>query len=186
MFATPRVLTLSLLLLAPPTLVHAEPPAEGQAAPDFALASLRGKSVKLSAVTEQGPVALIVLRGYPGYQCPVCNRQVQDYLHNAQAFAELGIRVLLVYPGPGEQLGQRASEFVSDKTLPAHFDLLLDPDYRLTNAYDVRWNAPKESAYPSTFLIDAKGMIFFTRISKTHGGRTTAAEVLELFRNKKR
>lgn len=186
MFLTPRVFALSLMLLAPLAVLRAEPPAQGQAAPDFSLTSLKGESIKLSDVTAKGPVALIVLRGYPGYQCPICNRQVQDYLHNGQAFADMGIRVLLVYPGPGEQLDQRAREFVTDKTLPAHFDLLLDPDYKFTNAYDLRWNAPKETAYPSTFLIDSKGMIFFTRISKTHGGRTTAAEVLELFRNEKR
>lgn len=178
MILSPRVLVLPFLLLASP---YAEPPAQGQAAPDFTLPSLRGETVKLSDATRRGPVALIVLRGFPGYQCPICNRQVQDYLHKAQAFADAAIHVLLVYPGPAQELPRRAHEFVADKPLPPHFDLLLDPDYKFTLAYGLRWDAPKETAYPSTFLIDSKGVVFFRKISKSHGSRTTAAEVLERF-----
>jgi len=122
---------------------------------------------------------LVVLRGYPGYQCPFCNRQVQDYLSRSADFARLGARVLLVYPGPGDMLNQRASEFLAGRMLPANFSLLLDPDYQFTNLYGLRWEAPKETAYPSTFLIDAKGSVFFAKVAKAHGGRTTAAEMLE-------
>ena len=186
MFLYSRLAVLPILLVAGLSVIRAEPPAMGQAAPDFTLTSLNGQPVKLSDATQKGDVALVVLRGYPGYQCPICNRQVQDYIHNAQAFADAGLRVLLVYPGPAQELPDRAREFVSDKTLPAHFDLLLDPDYKFTLAYDLRWDAAQETAYPSTFLIDSKGMIFFARISKSHGGRTSAAEVLELVRNRKR
>jgi len=48
--------------------IAAVPPAEGTKAPDFSLKSLAGKTVRLSTLTKQGPVALVVLRGYPGYQ----------------------------------------------------------------------------------------------------------------------
>ena len=94
-------------------------------------------------------------------------------------FARLGARVLLVYPGPGDMLNQRASEFLAGRMLPANFSLLLDPAYQFTNLYGLRWEAPKETAYPSTFLIDAKGSVFFAKVAKAHGGRTTAAEMLE-------
>ena len=53
------------------------------------------------------------------------------------------------------------------------------PDYRFTNMYWLRWDTPKETAYPATFLIDAKGTVFFVKIVREHGGRTTAAEVLD-------
>ncbi|MCX6612325.1 MAG: redoxin family protein [Acidobacteria bacterium] len=66
-----------------------------------------------------------------------------------------------------------------DKNLPAGFELVLDPDYKFTTQYGLRWDAPQETAYPSTFLIDSKGMVFFSKISKTHGGRTTTTEILE-------
>lgn len=155
-------------------------PAVGEKAPDFTLSTTEGKSIRLSEETAKGPVVLVVLRGYPGYQCPLCNQQAHDFLKNSQGFQDAKVRVILVYPGPPENLGARASEFLTDKKLPAHFTLLLDPDYQFTNAYGLRWDAPKETAYPSTFLIDRKGIIFFAKISKTHGGRTKAGELLEI------
>ena len=160
-------------------LAAAAPPTVGDKAPDFKLSTPEGKSVQLSEVTGKGPVVLVVLRGYPGYQCPYCNRQVQDFVQKSQGFADAGARVVLVYPGPPQELGAKANEFLADKKLPEHFDLVLDPGYGFTNSYGLRWDAPHETAYPSTFLIDRQGAIFFSKIVKEHGGRTTAAEVLD-------
>jgi peroxiredoxin len=167
-----------LVLAAPAPSAWAAPPAVGEKPPDFALQTLHGKTVRLSELTSRGRVVLIVLRGYPGYQCPFCNRQVQDFLQESQAFAQAGAHVVMVYPGPQQDLRIRAKEFVADQTLPSHFDLLLDPGYEFTHLYGVRWDAPRETAYPSTFLIDQDGIVFFARISKGHGGRTTAKEIL--------
>lgn len=148
----------------------AAPPATGDLAPDFTLNDLAGKRVTLSEF--KGPVALIVLRGFPGYQCPICNRQVRELIANASGFA--GRTVLLVYPGPQD----KAAEFTSDKTLPANMHLLLDPDYKFTLQYGLRWEAPKETAYPSTFILDKTRRIRFAKVSNSHGGRTSAAEVI--------
>lgn len=167
------------LFLAAGLAAVAAPPVVGDKAPDFALQSLRGQTVRLSQLTARGPVALIVLRGFPGYQCPICNRQVHEFLGEAKAFAGAGAQVVMIYPGPGQDLRSRAEEFTADKTFPDHFNLLLDPDYQFTNLYQLRWDAPKETAYPSTFLIDRRGLVFFAKISNSHGGRTTAVEVLD-------
>jgi thioredoxin-dependent peroxiredoxin len=176
-----RFIALSLAALAASSLsVSTASPAVGEKAPDFKLSTPEGKQVRLSETIGKGTVALVVLRGYPGYQCPYCNRQVQDFLENSDRFTQAGVHVLLVYPGPPGELKAKADEFLKDKHLPANFDLLLDPGYEFTNAYGLRWNAPKETAYPSTFLIDSQGSIFFSRIAKAHGGRTTAVEILDL------
>ena len=161
------------------------PPAVGEKAPDFALSTVAGKSIKLSELIAKSPVALIVLRGYPGYQCPYCNLQVQDFLKKAEDFAAAGVQVVLVYPGPPDNLNTRANEFLAEKKLPDHFNLLLDPGYEFTNLYGLRWDAPRETAYPSTFLIDQKGIVFFAKVSKVHGGRTNAAEILDALAKKK-
>jgi peroxiredoxin len=153
------------------------PPAVGHKAPDFALMSTRGATFRLSERLT-GNVVLVVLRGYPGYQCPNCNRQVQDFIQRAPAFAEAGASVIFVYPGPPHQLAAKAGEFLKEKKLPDHFEMLLDPDYVFTKAYGLRWDAAKETAYPSTFLIDRQGGVFFSKIVKSHGGRTTATEIL--------
>jgi peroxiredoxin len=155
----------------------AAPPQTGQVAPRFTLNSLSGQRVTVPAAGSK--TALIVLRGFPGYQCPLCKRQVQDFIRNAQAFQELDIKVVMVYPGPAAELEAKAKEMMLDKSLPANFELLLDPGYQFTNLYGLRWDAPKETAYPATFLINGKGEIYFAKISNSHGGRATAAEAIE-------
>ncbi len=157
----------------------------GEKAPDFSLATPTGKTVRLSEMISKGPVVLVVLRGYPGYQCPYCNRQVQDFIQQSQGFANSGARVVMVYPGPPQDLGAKANEFLVDKKLPDNFDLVLDPGYEFTNLYGLRWNAVRETAYPSTFLIDHQGVVFFSKIVKEHGGRTTAAEILDAMPKRK-
>lgn len=166
---------LGFLLAAP---AWTAPPAAGQTATDFTLNALDGSPTQLSALLTKGPVALIVLRGFPGYQCPLCNRQVQDLVQNAEGFAKAGLRVLLVYPGPAAGLQQRAAEFATDKKLPAHFTMVLDPDYRFTNQYDLRWEAKNETAYPAAFLLDGTSKITFAKVSNSHGGRASAKELL--------
>ena len=159
--------------------VLAETPAVGAKAADFTLLTPTGKSVTLSAERGGHPLVLVILRGFPGYQCPYCNRQVQDFIQKSQGFADAGAHVILVYPGPPQDLTAKANEFLTDKTLPANFDLVLDPGYEFTNLYGLRWDAAQETAYPSTFLIDRQGVVFFSKIVKEHGGRTTATEIMD-------
>jgi alkyl hydroperoxide reductase subunit AhpC len=54
----------------------------------------------------------------------------------------------------------------------------LDPDYTFTLRYGLRWDAPRETAYPSTFVIDRGGVVRFALVSRTHDGRAPAADVL--------
>ena len=154
------------------------PPAVGQMAKDFELTALDGKSVKLSTLNDAGPVVLVVLRGYPGYQCPICSKQFAELIGKADEFKSLGAQVVFVYPGPADQLKAHADEFVQGRAYPDNFRILLDPAYSFTNAYGLRWDAPKETAYPSTFVIDPQGKITFAQVSKTHGGRSKVADVI--------
>ena len=96
----------------------------GQTAKDVEFQPLKGaEKTKLSELTKDGPVVLVVLRGYPGYQCPICTRQVADLRSKADDFDKLGAKVVLVYPGPGpaESLKKLANEFLGDKDLPKPF-----------------------------------------------------------------
>jgi peroxiredoxin len=157
----------------------AQTPDIGQKAPDFTLSTPEGHTLSLSGLTSKGTVVLIVLRGFPGYQCPYCQRQVHDFVTNSDRFAAFGAQVLLVYPGPPADLDQRAREFLAkENELPANLHLVIDPDYKFTNQYGLRWDAPKETAYPTTFLIDRHDVVFFRKISRAHGDRTTANDVL--------
>lgn len=154
-------------------------PEVGHKAPDFTLNDLAGKPVTLSKLAAGKPVALVVLRGFPGYQCPICTFQVADLMKNADKLADAETNVLLVYPGPAENLGEKAEEFIRGKKLPEHFSYVTDPDYTFTNAYGLRWDAPKETAYPSTFVIGTDGVVRYAKVSKTHGGRAKADQILK-------
>jgi thioredoxin-dependent peroxiredoxin len=151
----------------------------GDTAPDVSLQPLEGnEQVKLSSLTKDGPVVLVVLRGYPGYQCPICFRQVGDLIRHADEFERLGAKVVLVYPGPADELSERAHEFLRDIRLPEPFVMMIDPDYAFTNLYHLRWDEPRETAYPSTFVLDPDRKVTFRTISFSHGGRAKADDVL--------
>lgn len=157
----------------------AAPPAVGDTARDFTLTSLAGGPVALSETLGKGPVVLVMLRGWPGYDCPFCTRQFGDYLAHADELQAAGARVLFVYPGAGEGLRGHAANFTAGKPIPAHFTFLLDPDFVFTNLYGLRWDAPQETAYPSTFVLNSRGRIIFAQVSKEHGGRVAVADVLK-------
>ena len=158
----------------------AETPAVGAKAPDFTLSTPTGKAVRMSKEEHGHELVLVVLRGFPGYQCPYCVRQVHDFIDHASDFAAKNTRVLLVYPGPPASLDQHAKEFLDKQAeLPSNIVLVTDPDYAVTNMYGLRWDAPHETAYPSTFVLDKKGMIVFEKISHTHGDRLSAQDALD-------
>jgi len=151
----------------------------GSTAADVEFQPLEGDGpVKLSTLTAEGPVALVVLRGWPGYQCPICSRQVADLRRHAEEFKQLGATVVLVYPGPAENLDEHAREFLRGSKLPVPFLFVVDPDYSFTNLYQLRWDAPRETSYPSTFVLDGNRVVRFRKISTSHGGRARTDDVL--------
>lgn len=157
----------------------ASPPTVGDTAPDFTLNTLDGKAVSLKEQIAKQRVVLVVLRGWPGYQCPVCTKQVHDFVSKADEFKGKAT-VLMVYPGPAEKLKEHAEEFLKNKGWPKEFIFVTDPDYTFTKAYGLRWDAPGETAYPSTFVVDQAGKVRFAKVSKSHGGRSSAEEVIKV------
>lgn len=178
--ALSRFLAVSLLsALLPFLTLAAEPPKVGAPAPDFTLKNLTDETVKLSELTATGNVVLVVLRGWPGYQCPLCTKQVRDFSAAAAEFARAGARVVMVYPGPSDKLKAHAQEFLTRADWPKDFIMVIDPDFAMVNAYGLRWEAKSETAYPSTFIIDRKGIVRTAKVSHSHGDRSVAHEVAQ-------
>jgi peroxiredoxin len=157
----------------------ANAPKVGDMASDFRLKTLDDQSVRLSDLTAKSDVVLVVLRGWPGYQCPLCARQAHDFVGNAEKLKAAGAQVVMVYPGPTDDLKAHATEFLHDKGWPRDFLLVLDPDYSFTKSYGLRWDAPRETAYPSTFIINKEGKVTFAHVSKQHGDRVGSDAVLK-------
>lgn len=159
-----------------------EPPAIGDKAPPLALDNLQGERITLADQLKQGPVVLMVLRGFPGYQCPICNRQVGQYITDSDQIRGSKASVIMVYPGPSQGLKLHANEFVTGKTLPEGYHFVIDPDFQFVTSWGLRWDAPRETAYPSTFVIDSSGTVRFAKVSRTHGDRAPVADVVGALR----
>jgi peroxiredoxin len=165
------------------SMMTAAPPKVGEMASDFTLKTLDGQSVRLNELTAKSDVVLVELRGWPGYQCPLCTIQVHDFVRNAEKIKATGVQVVMVYPGPAEDLKAHATEFLSDKSWPEGYLFVLDPDFSVTKAYGLRWDAPGETAYPSTFIINKDGKVTYAHISKEHGNRVISDTVLKMLRH---
>ena len=168
-----------VLALSLRTSPAATTPVVGDAAPNFSLKTLEDKPVDLKQLTAKQPVVLVVLRGWPGYQCPICTRQVQGFTRKAADFAAHGAQVVMVYPGPAADLKAHAAEFLQNKEWPKDLVFVIDPDYTFTNAYGLRWDAKNETAYPSTFIIATDNKVRFVHVSKQHGDRVDSAAALK-------
>jgi len=128
---------LGLCALLVGTTGFAQIPAVGAKAPDFTLMTPTGTSVELAKQEDGKPLVLVVLRGFPGYQCPYCQKQVHDFVEHASDFSAKNATVLLVYPGPPAELDQRAKEFLAKEAkLPANIVLVTDPDYKMRTCMD--------------------------------------------------
>jgi thioredoxin-dependent peroxiredoxin len=177
-----QIISVALAISFTFKLSAADAPNVGEKAPDFVLKTVDQKSVRLAELTAKSSVVLLVLRGWPGYQCPLCTAQVQDYIGSSEQFSKTKARVVMVYPGPSDHLKARAQEFLESKQWPKDFIFVMDPDYAMVNAYGLRWDAPNETAYPATFVLDRKGIVRFAKISHTHGDRTKAMDITKALR----
>jgi thioredoxin-dependent peroxiredoxin len=152
------------------------PPKVGEVAPDFELRDLKGEKVSLKQLMTDSPVVLLVLRGWYGRQCPICNRQVGEFLSKKSELSK--VQVVMIYPGESDQLDEHAKQFIGSKSFPDNYHFLLDPDFKFTKAWGLRWETPGETAYPSTFVVDQKQKLVFGKTVISHGDRADVATVL--------
>jgi peroxiredoxin len=156
---------------------------EGDKAPDFEL-PIQGQDayVTLSELVKDGPVAVIVLRGYPGYQCGICNRQVGSMVNRAKALGTAvgnkPNRVVLVYPGPEQGLDRYAKEFLGARDLPEPLVMVRDQAMEMISEWGLRWDAPRETAYPAAYVIGPGRRVKWAMVSDSHAGRATVEEIL--------
>ena len=159
------------------------PPQVGEKAVNFELPTVGADDfIELKQEYAKGPVAVIVLRGYPGYQCPLCNQQVGALINRAKALAKETHRVILVYPGEPTELERHAEQFIGSRAVPGPLVLVRDPGMEMVKSWGLRWDAPRETAYPASFVINKNGRVAWSKISESHAGRSTADEILKEFR----
>ena len=121
-------------------------------------------------------------RGSGRGQCELCSAQVGGLINRAKALSEVAHRVILVYPGEPDLLQRHADEFIGSRSVPDPIVMIRDPGLKMVNEWGLRWNAPRETAYPATYVIKKNGRIAWSKISNSHAGRTTANEIITQLR----
>ena len=99
-----------------------------------------------------------------------------------KTIGELAHRVILVYPGEPDELQRHADEFIGSRSIPDPLVIVRDPDMQMVTEWGLRWDAPRETAYPATFVINKNRRVAFAKVSKSHAGRTTPDEILRELR----
>jgi peroxiredoxin Q/BCP len=145
---------------------------EGKPAPDFALTSDEGTTVRLSELRGKP----VVVYFYPKDDTPGCTAQACGIRDNYDAFGERGAVVLGISPDDESS----HVKFKQKYGLP--FTLLADPDHKVADAYGV-WG--ERSMYRkkymgierSTFVIDSEGNV--SRVMRRVKPDTHAQQVLD-------
>jgi thioredoxin-dependent peroxiredoxin len=145
---------------------------EGKPAPDFALTSDGGESVKLSDLRGKP----VVLYFYPKDDTPGCTAQACGIRDDYGQFEKRGAIVLGVSPDDESS----HVKFKEKYGLP--FTLLADPTHEVSEEYGV-WKEKNFAGKKymgverSTFLIDSQGTV--TKVMRRVKPDTHAADVLE-------
>jgi peroxiredoxin Q/BCP len=145
---------------------------EGRPAPDFALTSDEGATVRLSELRGKP----VVVYFYPKDDTPGCTAQACGIRDNYDGFGERGAVVLGISPDDESS----HVKFKQKYGLP--FTLLADPDHKVADAYGV-WG--ERSMYGkkymgierSTFVIDPEGNV--SKVMRRVKPDTHAQQVLD-------
>lgn len=165
----------------------------GTRAPNFALPSALGETVRLSDQLTQGPV---VLTFYRGAWCPYCNLQLRALKESQPHFEHYGARLIAVTP----QTPDRSLEQYRKDAYP--FQILSDLDDSVMKAYNLYFVVPESlrsvyiqdfnldiAAYngngryglpvPGTFVIDQQGIIRAVFADTDYTKRMEPAAIIE-------
>lgn len=130
----------------------AAPPAVGAHAPDFALATPSGATIKLSDLRGK-----IVVLNFFATWCPPCRAETPDLIKTSSQYLKRGVVFLGVDKREPADL---VTQFAAAKGV--EFPLVLDTDGKVDELYDVR-------AIPTTYIIGRDGRIQYRQVDQLEG-----------------
>ena len=138
----------------------------GKSLPDFAAADEQGNPVR-SAQLIGSPTVMLFVRGN---WCPFCTRQVEALTRYYKEIVDLGARLIFVTPKPLETT-RRVAEFFE-----VEFDFWLDDQLNAVKQLgllmpakvpgDHRKEYGADTVWPTALVIDAAGIIRFSKLSR--------------------
>ncbi len=157
----------------------------GQRAIDFELPIVNGDGyLSLSDTYKGGPTVVIFLRGYPGYQCPIClDGKSTRWSTAPKCSHQAAHRVVLVYPGQTRDSSASRRFHGSRGDCPSRWSSLRDDDHESRESVGraMEFN-PRETAYPATFVLDRYGRVAWKKVSRSHAERSSVEEILKELR----
>lgn len=144
----------------------------GDRMPGFALEDQEGAKRELP---DGKPLVLVF---YRGQWCPFCRWELTGLQTVNRGVSDLGAEIIGVTPdtpAESEDLRQRLS---------LSFSLLSDPDLKVTDTYGLRHKAGRASTgqdmpFPTTFIVDAQGVVRAKFENETYRDRPSPKDVLE-------
>jgi peroxiredoxin len=150
-------------------------------AEDAPLVDQNGDTVRVSDYRGD-PVVLIFTRGWIGHVCPYCATYSAQIAFRYDEIKAVGGRVLMVFP-TAEAGDDKIAEFTAacrevleyegEEALP--FPVFLDPARRATEEFNLLGDLSK----PSTFVLDAEGVVRFGFVGDEPHERPSVDKILE-------
>lgn len=131
-------------------------PLIGKTAPDFELVNSNDESVRLSPLTDKGPVVLVF---YYGYNCSHCVAQLFALQKDLELFEELDAQVVAISADTPEFTREQFAEYGGFT-----FPVLSDADYAVSEDWSVYVrpsDTELEDLVHGTFVIDGNGTVVF-------------------------
>ena len=138
----------------------------GKSLPDFAAADEQGNPVR-SMQLIGSPTVMLFVRGN---WCPFCTRQVENLTTHYKEIVDLGAKLIFVTPKPLE-MTRRVAEFFE-----VEFDFWLDDQLDAAKQLgllmpasvpgDHRKEYGTDTVWPTALVIDADGIIQFSKLSR--------------------
>jgi peroxiredoxin len=121
------------------------------------------------------PVLLVILRGFSGQVCLYCAAQTAAIANQIARFRDLGVEVVVIYPGPIEAVPAFVKAVESLRKEPPPMPLALDVSLLLVRALGIEDNL----ARPTSLLIDKQGLVRYAYVGETIADRPSVNDLLQ-------
>ena len=136
--------------------------------------SSTGSVLDVAQQREKKPVLLVVLRGFSGQVCLYCAAQTTAISKNIKKFNDLGVEVVVVYPGPVEAVAPFIEAVRSLANEPLPMPVALDVSLIAVRKLGIEDNLAK----PTSLIIDKKGVVRYAYVGRTIADRLSVKDLL--------
>jgi peroxiredoxin len=147
---------------------------KGKPLPFQTLRCVDGTTVELAQFVGKQDLLIVVLRGFSGEVCPYCMAQTKALAQSKVRLDELGVEVLVIYPGPKENQAAftKAYKAFFDGEVPP-YRVFYDPDLEIVETLGISG----ELAFPTTLIVGKDGLVSYAYVGEHVADRPAALDL---------